>query len=297
MRAPADELDRMHEAVRRIRSHRLFFIGGSPKSGTTWLQLLLDQHPSINCKGEGNLTNCLLPLTLRLAEDYNAHLAWKHDAVFAELQDYAGLADAHAAYLWTAGVALLLAQQAAAKPARMIGEKTPDNIRFLPQLASAFPKASFIHIVRDGRDAAVSNWFHNIRIDEAAARATFGSEEDFYRQFADRWAGDLEAGAAFAAAQPERLRTIRYEDLKADPAGKMRELFRFLGVASGRRIAEACGAAASFERLSGRKPGEENRDSFFRKGTSGDWRNHMSPAAAHAFEQRAGRWLAAFGYL
>jgi len=32
-------------------SCQLFFVGGAPRSGTTWLQYLLDSHPDVRCGG------------------------------------------------------------------------------------------------------------------------------------------------------------------------------------------------------------------------------------------------------
>src|ERR1700722_16518864 len=40
--------------IAALRRKQLFFIGGAAKSGTTWLQLLLDRHPAISCNGEGH---------------------------------------------------------------------------------------------------------------------------------------------------------------------------------------------------------------------------------------------------
>jgi hypothetical protein len=37
----------------RLAGCQLFFAGGAPRSGTTWLQLLLDSHPEVCCRGEG----------------------------------------------------------------------------------------------------------------------------------------------------------------------------------------------------------------------------------------------------
>ena len=44
---------------------KLFFIMGTIKSGTTWLQLVLDGHPEIACRGEGHFTNFLAPALSR----------------------------------------------------------------------------------------------------------------------------------------------------------------------------------------------------------------------------------------
>jgi hypothetical protein len=287
----------LHDAVGAMQARRLFFIGGAVKSGTTWLQLLLNQHPDIACNGEGNFTNFLIPLLLQAMDDYNGRVAWKNEAVFAGLAPYPLLGEADRAYLWISAMALLLDRQAQAKPARVIGEKTPDNVRSLDLLHAAFPRAKFIQIVRDGRDAAVSNWFHNLRLGEEQTRRTFGTADAFFDIFAERWAGDLEAGTRFGDAHPDRYLAIRYEDLSADTAGTLVTLFRFLGVRSGKALAARCRDGGSFERLSGgRAPGQEDRNSFFRQGRPGDWRNHLDRAAADRFAAKAGRWLAAFGY-
>jgi len=49
----------MHASILTLRQKQLFFVGGSPKSGKTWLQFLLDSHPSVSCSGEGHFTTHL----------------------------------------------------------------------------------------------------------------------------------------------------------------------------------------------------------------------------------------------
>ncbi len=44
-------LDR-HRQLAELANRQLFFIGGAPRSGTTWVQELLDLHPSVSCRGE-----------------------------------------------------------------------------------------------------------------------------------------------------------------------------------------------------------------------------------------------------
>jgi hypothetical protein len=41
------------EALLRLARRQLFFVGGAPRSGTTWLQHVLDSHPAVSCRGEG----------------------------------------------------------------------------------------------------------------------------------------------------------------------------------------------------------------------------------------------------
>jgi hypothetical protein len=39
------DFERLHTAVAGLRGKQIFFVGGLLKSGTTWLQLLLNAHP------------------------------------------------------------------------------------------------------------------------------------------------------------------------------------------------------------------------------------------------------------
>jgi hypothetical protein len=56
-------------------------------------------------------------------------------------------------------------------------------------------------------------------------------------------------------------------------------------------------AKSSFDRMSGgRSPGEENERSHYRKGISGDWRNHFSDAHKKEFKERFGQMLIDLGY-
>jgi hypothetical protein len=194
-------------------------------------------------------------------------------------------------------ISLLLCEQSKGKNAIAIGEKTPDNIRYLDLLNRLFPEARFIHIVRDGRDCAVSCWFHNLRLFRERTQQEFGSIDPFAASFADTWAREVGGAVRFGEARPDRFLALRYEDLIADGANAARKLFAFLGVACGQDVAEKCLAAASFEQWSdGRKPGEEDRNSFFRKGTPGEWRRALGDATKQVFLEKAGHWLTHFDY-
>ena len=46
----------------------------------------------------------------------------------------------------------------------------------------------------------------------------------------------------------------------------------------------------------GRKPGQEDQTSFFRKGIKGDWKNHMDAEQERAFVAAAGGLMAELGY-
>jgi hypothetical protein len=49
---------------------------------------------------------------------------------------------------------------------KFIGKNTPDNVHYLLILGRLLPQARLIHVIRDGRDSAVSGWFHNLPVSE-----------------------------------------------------------------------------------------------------------------------------------
>jgi hypothetical protein len=288
----------LQSAISAVYSKQIFFIGGVAKSGTTWLQILLDLHPNISCKGEGHFPNKFAPLLRRVLDTHNEYISTKNESIFKEIRGYPQYTEDHFLYLLTSAITLLLADQTEDRSVQAIGEKTPDNIRFFPLLDTMFPRAKFIQVVRDGRDSAVSGWFHNLRVSPELARQNFPSMDEYIKRFAEVWATQVREGSKFGAHQPTRYLAIRYEDLSADSETVLEKVFRFLGVEFSHEIVKRCCTDGSFERLSGgRSRGQESRDSFFRKGIVGDWRNYLSEEMNTIFRDKAGEWLARFGYM
>jgi SAM-dependent methyltransferase len=100
----------------------------------------------------------------------------------------------------------------------IFAEQTPwyaKNIKLLNQL---FPKAKFIHLVRDGRDVAISfartPWWHkDVKLNlERWANEVIEIEED--TSFLDR----------------QRILTLRYEDLVLKPEDSIQKVCDFLGI-------------------------------------------------------------------
>ena len=291
------DFDDLQERISRIRSKQIFFICGVMKSGTTWVQLLLDAHPNISCNGEGHFMDVLADDLAGAFDRYNDYIEAKNRSLFGDISRIPTVTTDHLFHALATSICLLLAEKGREKTLVAVGEKTPDNASGLPTLALLFPTASFIHVVRDGRDCAVSGWFHNLRLDHERTVATYGSLDNYVAQFAETWAGVLKTASEFGQTVPGRYLTVRYEDLSADASAELRRMFTFLGVKSTHHDIERCVSAASFATLSGgRALGEENRASFFRKGVIGDWRNHVSPHAEREFEGKAGDWLRRLGY-
>lgn len=292
------DFDAMQQAIAAIRRKQVFFVGGAAKSGTTWLQFLLNAHPEISCTGEGHFANKLLPGLAKTLKTHNAILQSKSHTIFDGRNEQPLLTNRHTLYLTTAAICLLLCPPDKVDVSRIVGDKTPDNVRHFPLLAAMFPQARFIHIVRDARDCAVSAWFHNTRISPEPFKKHFDSFEAFSGAFAKAWVLNVSLGAKFAAQQPTRCLTIRYEDLSQDAVAVFARVCGFLGASTDPAVLQACCAAADFASLSGgRSRGQEDRASFFRQGLPGDWRGHFDASSDLAFRAKVEPWISAFRYL
>lgn len=100
---------------------------------------------------------------------------------------------------------------------RRWGIKIQRQIHRVDDFARMFPRAHFLHIVRDGRDVAASN--------------IVGGQEWAYKtveEAAAGWLGVVERPHAVAPA--DRYLEIRYEDLVGDPQTTLKRVVEFLGV-------------------------------------------------------------------
>lgn len=284
-------------AVAAFLKKSLFFIGGVPKSGTTWLQTALDTHPQIACRGEGHFTSHF-NMRLREAMDrYNKVVHNKNEVLFNEFPPFPTLNDDDFRFLMTNVIGISIMRAGKSREARIVGEKTPENVRFFGLLLSLFPGARFLHMVRDGRDCAVSAWFHNARVDPAFNETKHLDFSKYLEMYAGMWAKGVESGFGFCLANPGRCFTVRYEDMLRIPHEALRQILGFLGADNDPETVAACVTRTSFESMSGGRPrGEEDRGSFLRRGTPGDWRNHLTPEMDEAFLKIAGPMMTRLGY-
>lgn len=274
-----------------VFEHDLFFIVGCEKSGTSWLQHLLNSHPQIVCRGESRIGLILLPLLRQAVEVWNQNQLLGESAAFT---------DAGFAHLARTAAALVLDH---AWPVRartkVIGEKTPGHAKVIDELATLFPHARFIHIVRDGRDGAVSGWHHNLHRGRPDFRQRFPRFADYARYYVQaHWLPYISSAQAFGSRCPRRYHEVRYEDLHRSPEMTTARMLEFLDVEGGEDAIAACVEGGSFEKLThGRHRGEARNESHFRKGVVGDWRTTFDPVALSAFLCDGGRdMLVRLGY-
>ncbi len=315
-----------------------FFIVGQPKSGTSWVRSTLDSHPQISCLGEGKFfgrdfkkanpsSGGRLPSLYSLFADSEELRIWAKavgpwigrlpnpEARQRELERHTkGLAHAAIEYF------LEDERRKSGKP--IVGDKTPAHIAYLEEINEFFPEARIIHVIRDGRDQAISSMFHwwkeldkpqfsnlppgVLRSKESyeANREGFGPngesifDEEVLRGLAYGWRDNVtlareEGPKLFGESYLE----IRYEDLLENPEEIFAETIHFLGADSGTNLVKKCVMDNSFERYTKNRPrGTEDPKSFFRKGISGDWKNYFTVHDRRIFEEVAGKLLDQLGY-
>jgi len=311
----------------------VFFVVGLAKSGTTWLMKTLDAHPEVLCKGEGRFfgeeyRREVLAQTQTKQQPsslYNALLGSEYLRLWIERSVWTreGETDEQIRDLVRLATDYFLTTELSKSGKKVVGDKTPLlGPKFVEEIHEIYPEARVIHMIRDGRDQAVSfihqqgnrakrGRTHRLSPEELARseayrrspRALAETGEGMFaektlRKAAENW--DLRVGQAVEygpALFGDRYTEVRYEDLLERPNEEVERLLGFLGVDTEKSLVERCVSSASFEKLSkGRERGQEDPSSFYRKGVAGDWRNYFSEEDRRVFKEEAGELLIRLGY-
>ena len=143
-----------------------FFILGCPRSGTTLLQLLIDSYTKIAIPPESHIFSryaTLLDTYGKLSDLNNLRIFVRDLLSDYRIRDWSlniGV-DEFIQELETASkenvIELLFELYARRHGKQRWGDKTPQHMLYLSLITNFFPNAKFIHLIRDGRDVAVSS--------------------------------------------------------------------------------------------------------------------------------------------
>ena len=311
----------------------VFFVVGLAKSGTTWLMKSLDAHPQVLCKGEGRFfgeeyRREVLAQTQTKQQPsslYNALLGSEYLRLWIERSVWSrdGDPDEHIRDLVRLATDYFLTEELSKSGKKVVGDKTPLlGPKFVEEIYEIYPEARVIHIIRDGRDQAVSfihqqgnrakrGRTHRLSPEELARSEAYRRSprdlaqrgegmfaEKTLRKAAQNWA--LRVGRAIEdgpALFGDRYTEVRYEDLLERPNEEVGRLLGFLGVDTDEGLVEHCVSSASFEKLSrGRERGQEDPTSFYRKGVAGDWKYLFDERDRQVYKEEAGELLIRLGY-
>lgn len=283
------------------------FVVGFGHSGSTLLRLMLDAHPQMAIPPETNFLPDLIKgwdehgsvdgvmellTTHRRWGDFNLdaqelrarlEAADRLDPAAAARCFFGLYADRHAKPRW--------------------GDKSPRYAINMPLIKRTLPEARFIHLIRDGRDVALS-----------ALKGREPSPEKV-KVTARRWKRRL--ARARAAAERVPYIEVRYEDLLTDTEAQLRRICEFTELPwdpavlryherAGERLQEMGDAlpAQNPDRVEGKEERRRSRrlkrHALAAKPPDPDriavWRRRMDPASLATFEEIAGDELAELGY-
>lgn len=276
----------------------IVWLASYPKSGNTWLRLLLANLLS----GSGEPVDInRVELTLRTP-------VGRIDVEDMTLIDTGLLTPDEADQLRPRVVEGIVAE-AAGRCCIKVHDAFRMDTDGEPLLGLGAARAA-LYVVRDPRDVAVSFAHHRGgSIDKTIAAMnsvdhSMGNARDRWnRQLPQRlldWSGHV---LSWTGQRHVPTHVIRYEDLRADPVGTFGAAVAFLGLdvppgAVGRAVRFAAfDELQRQEQRSGfceRQP--ESTAPFFRSGRAGAWAEVLSPAQADAIVAAHGRVMKRFGY-
>lgn len=280
------------------------FIVGSPRSGTTLLERIVDAHPEVAVfhemwwivkwyKRRMGLTpdGLVTPELISYLLDYSRfrkRLRMSREQLEELLPKLVETPEPPSYARFMSGVFDLYGE---AQGKRLVGDKTPKYARQIRTLHNLWPEAKFVHLIRDGRDVCLSimDWE---RIDRRAIGRCATWADDPVSTAALWWEWNVQLGReAGSSLGPKLYHEMRHESLVADPARECAALCAFLGVPYD-------GTMLRFhEGRTRHEPGLDAKAAWLPI-TSGlrDWRSQMAPERLERFEATAGELLDELGY-
>ena len=261
---------------------------GVSRSGTTLLRVILDRSPGIAIPDE----SFFVPLLARRHGRKIDAAEFLDDVARVPTILEWGLTAAEVAPRvrsgMTTGEAIAAVFEAYAERAGKPrwGDKTPMYMRHLSLLARLFPDAQYVHLVRDGRDAALSF----LEMPEGTFTRTW-AHPTTPAAFACLWRKEVEAARSLGReVGSERYLEVRYEELVARPEPVVREICVFASIPYAPAMLEYTAAVDVSA-----KPHQQRLLTPPTRGVR-SWRDDMTSSDAKGFEEVAGNLLRELGY-
>lgn len=275
-----------------------FFILGCDRSGTTLLRIMLIQSMEIHIPGETYFLPFLREHERSYGDFTEVYQRWffirdlqtnratsetsSFEAFDLTMQEAESALARAAPIKFPTASAVLFRASAQKHGKRYWGDKTPRHVFHIPLLGRMFPDAKFIHVIRDGRDVALSfmnaGWVKNRNFPKAARK----------------WKERVEAGiSGETTLEKDRYFELRYERLIIDPEQTLKDVCSWLGIAYDpnmlffHRTQDSQIKNQSLHRMIG-KPVDSSR--------AFAWKGQLSFVEVSDFEEMAGPLLDRLGY-
>jgi hypothetical protein len=268
------------------------FIVGVHRSGTTLLRYMLNSSPRIYIPPESDFIPRFFGQD-PTGDLSDARIVYLLDMIFGQyrlVKEWQGARPSADAFLVAmpgrtpaAFLDTLYGMYAQQHGAVRWGDKTPIYTSYVDLIHRIFPRARFVHIIRDGRDVALSmldKWGHEPHID------IYFTARNWVRRI-------RAAQAAGARLGPNLFYELRYEDLVSEPERQLERVCDFLSepytpvMAEPHRLGRAQIAPGDFHAPLRQPPGPSR---------IGRWRQEMSVGDLRLFQRVAGPLLEEFGY-
>jgi len=303
------------------KENNIAFIVGHYKCGTTWLINMLSLHPDIIGLAETNLFKYAfdksIPETTKILFNYTA---WAERGIRNLPKNLLAKLVNPVRKFWKPVVGLKVTERPLTRYAlsifeqyslkqkllkcqnpeeyclnffgffiekynpKWLIEKSADHVRAIPRIKKVYPNSKLIAVFRDGRDFVISHRHY--------AR-NMGIAWDFEESVL-LWKEMIEFQLKYE--KEFGLWTCSYEEMLNNSRKIAKEILNFLGLSYNDQILNNMIHKSSFEFITGRKRGQANSKSFYRKGIAGDWKNYFSNKEKETFKKLAGDLLIRLGY-
>ena len=175
------------------------FVLGQPRSGTTLMEMMLSSVPDVAGCGELTLAADLSAVYSDENQPFDDVEARRFAEEFRELMP--PIPDGSIAFV----------------------DKMPHNYQRVGFILSAFPNARIVHMLRDPRDVGLSKWIRRFPAGGMRYASNLNSiahSANLYRRYMQHW------DAIFG----DRILTVQYENLVADPETYSKQVAAFCGV-------------------------------------------------------------------
>jgi hypothetical protein len=188
-----------------------------------------------------------------------------------------------------------------------------NNIKTSPRIikshfayTSEYPKV--IYIIRDGRDVAVSYYYHLILRGKIKKDIDFRTYfYDYFMKGASKFGGWGEHVSSWKSAEGKNILFVKYENLLTETEKVFREILQFSGLPLNQGKFTAAVQKSSFENMQQteamntetiRKDFDfkDTGYGFIRKGIAGDWKSHFTEEMLSDFNSKYSEIMEALGY-
>ncbi len=267
------------------------FIVGCPRSGTTLLQRIVNAHSQIAIIPESHWVPRLFDkrkgLTAEglVTPELISSLLMQPE--FAALQinrpQLAALLGTGRPVSYADFITGIFDLYGKARGKTLVGNKTPGFARRMGTLHALWPRARFVHLIRDGRDVYLSTLHRPLKNPKPGVFDSWN--EDAATTAALWWEWNVRVGQrAGNSLGPELYYPMRYESLVAGPAAECEALCAFLGLPYDDAMLRFHEGQARPRAARPIIPGLR------------DWRSQMPAEDVERFEAAAGQLLDELGY-